>query len=87
MTGATGGEDEVICSSKGCRAAAAHLLVWNNPRLHTPDREKLWAACPDHRDTLGDFLNARGFLRRIDPYPAGTHAAGNPHDPDGVQSA
>ncbi len=61
--------DPVICSSKGCRAAAEHLLVWNNPKLHTPDREKVWSACAEHRDTLGEFLNVRGFLRRIDPLP------------------
>lgn len=60
---------EAICSAKGCRAAAAYLLVWNNPKLHTPDREKTWTACPEHRDHLADFLGRRGFLRRIDPLP------------------
>ena len=58
------------CSAKGCRATAVHVLVWNNPRIHTPDREKTWAACEEHRDTLGSFLNVRGFLRRIDRLPA-----------------
>ena len=61
----------VICSARGCRELAQHLLVWNNPRLHTPDREKTWAACPEHRDSLGGFLEVRGFLRRIDVLPPG----------------
>jgi hypothetical protein len=43
------------------------LLIWNNPRVHTPDREKTWIACAEHRDSLSDFLSARGFLRRTDP--------------------
>jgi hypothetical protein len=61
-------EDEApICSAKGCRQAAAHVLVWNNPRLHTPDREKTWVACEDHRQSLSSFLDLRGFLRRVDP--------------------
>lgn len=59
-------DEPAICSSKGCRAPAAHVLVWNNPRLHSPEREKTWAACDEHRDTLGAFLDVRGFLRRID---------------------
>ncbi len=52
-----------VCSAKGCRAPAAFDLQWNNPKIHTPDRRKHWVACPDHRDSLGAFLSARGFLR------------------------
>ncbi|HVE99546.1 MAG TPA: hypothetical protein VNA12_10260 [Mycobacteriales bacterium] len=63
------GADPAICSAKGCRERARHVLVWNNPRLHGPEREKTWAACGQHRDTLGGFLDVRGFLRRIDPLP------------------
>ncbi|MCA1710282.1 MAG: hypothetical protein LC789_01040 [Actinobacteria bacterium] len=59
-------EDEVICSSKGCRAPAVHVLVWNNPGLHTPDREKNWVACDEHLPALSQFLEVRGFLRRVD---------------------
>jgi hypothetical protein len=55
------------CSAKGCRADARFVLVWNNPRLHTADREKTWVACPEHRESLSGFLSARGFLRRVDP--------------------
>ena len=60
-------EDDVICSAKGCRSLAAYVLVWNNPSLHTPDREKTWVACDEHRESLSDFLDRRSFLRRVDP--------------------
>ncbi|ASW55866.1 hypothetical protein [Plantactinospora sp. KBS50] len=54
-----------ICSARGCRAAAGWALRWNNPRLHDPDRRKTWLACPEHRERLGEFLGARGFLREV----------------------
>ncbi len=60
-------DDTPVCSAKGCRAAARHLLVWNNPKLHTADREKTWVACDAHRQSLSQFLDLRGFLRRVDP--------------------
>ncbi|MFF3869711.1 hypothetical protein [Micromonospora sp. NPDC001898] len=56
-----------ICSARGCRAPAECALRWNNPRLHTADRRKTWLACADHRSSLGDFLDARGFLREVTP--------------------
>lgn len=56
-----------VCSARGCRAEAAWVLAWNNPRIHTPVRRKTWTACPDHRGSLGDFLAARGFLRDVVP--------------------
>jgi hypothetical protein len=34
---------------------------WRNPRIHTPDRVKVWLACGDHRSTLADYLATRGF--------------------------
>lgn len=58
--------DEAICSAKGCREAASYALVWNNPSLHTPEREKTWVACEEHRTSLSEFLDRRGFLRRVD---------------------
>jgi hypothetical protein len=60
-------DPEVICSAKGCRNAATYVLVWNNPSLHTPDREKTWVACEEHRASLSEFLDRRSFLRRVDP--------------------
>jgi hypothetical protein len=57
------GDAGLICSAKGCDAPASYELGWNNPKLHNPDRRKVWLACADHRDSLGAFLSARGFLR------------------------
>lgn len=60
------GED-ALCSAKGCTAAAVHELRWNNPRIHEPERRKVWLACEEHRVPLSDFLGARGFLREVAP--------------------
>ena len=57
------------CSAKGCQAPAVWALLWNNPKLHTPERRKIWLACETHRSTLGDFLGARGFLKEVVPHP------------------
>ncbi|MEO5710225.1 MAG: hypothetical protein ABIQ59_10435 [Nocardioidaceae bacterium] len=59
-----------ICSAKGCSSPAVWSLLWNNPKLHTPERRKSWLACDVHRSTLGDFLTARGFLRDVERLPA-----------------
>ena len=59
----------VTCSAKGCREAAGYALVWNNPKLHTPDREKVWTACEQHREPLSHHLALRSFLRRVEPLP------------------
>jgi hypothetical protein len=56
-----------VCSAKGCRAPARWALLWNNPKLHTPDRRKTWLACDEHREWLSTFLNVRGFLRDVTP--------------------
>ncbi|PWV54795.1 hypothetical protein [Nocardiopsis sp. L17-MgMaSL7] len=75
------------CSRRGCRAAAEWALVWNNPKLHTPDRRKVWVACDDHREYLANFLGLRGFLRETVPLAefldgdggdAGQHGADEP---------
>ena len=62
-------EDAPICSAKGCREPARYALVWNNPKVHTPDREKVWTACEAHREPLSHHLAVRSFLRRVDPLP------------------
>ena len=46
------------------------FVVWRNRRLHGPDREKRWLACAAHRGPLASFLDARGFLLRIEPMSA-----------------
>jgi hypothetical protein len=52
-----------VCSSKGCTEAARFAIVWNNPKIHTPERRKTWLACDEHEPTLRAFLDARGFYR------------------------
>ena len=57
-----------VCSAKGCGNPATWALLWNNPKIHTPDRLKVWLACDDHRRSLSDFLGARGFLKETAPH-------------------
>ena len=64
-----GGSMALTCSARGCQAEAVWSLLWNNPKIHTPDRRKDWLACEQHRETLGDFLHVRGFLREVRPAP------------------
>ncbi|TYL55836.1 acetone carboxylase [Nocardioides sp. BGMRC 2183] len=59
-----------VCSAKGCRAPAVWQLLWNNPKLHTPDRRKVWLACDEHRTSLETFLGARNFLKDTVPHTA-----------------
>ncbi len=53
------------CSAKGCSLPATWELGWNNPKIHTPDRRKVWLACDDHRESLSAFLSARNFLQDV----------------------
>ena len=60
------------CSAKGCTEPAAWDLLWNNPKLHTPERRKVWLACTAHKQSLAEFLTARRFLRDVVAHePAG----------------
>ena len=63
-------ESPAICLAKGCHAAATWAVVWNNPRLHPPDREKVWMACGEHKQPLADYLAVRSFLKRVEPLEA-----------------
>ena len=60
--------DPDYCSAKGCRADASWQLLWNNPRIHTPDRRKVWLACDEHKESLEGFLGARSFLIETVPH-------------------
>lgn len=60
--------EEPHCSRKGCDLPAQWTLVWNNPKVHTPERRKTWLACDRHREYLADFLDRRGFLRETVPF-------------------
>jgi len=67
--------EHLTCSAKSCAEPAEWALLWNNPRIHTPDRRKVWLACEEHREHLAGFLGARQFLRDVVP------AAEAPADP------
>ncbi|WP_328762323.1 MULTISPECIES: hypothetical protein [unclassified Streptomyces] len=60
-----GSAEAPACSAKGCRDAAVWVLVWNNPKLHAPERRKTWLACEEHREHLSQFLGVRGFLKDV----------------------
>lgn len=55
------GELPTRCSAAGCDAAAAWRVNWRNPRIHGPDRVKVWMACDEHRNALSEYLGSRGF--------------------------
>lgn len=66
-TGEVTTSEPLQCSAKGCRADARWALRWNNPKIHDPDRRKVWLACPEHQEHLNAFLSRRGFLRETVP--------------------
>lgn len=51
------------CSARGCTRTAEYALLWNNPKIHPPERRKTWLACAEHRATLTEHLSARGMFR------------------------
>ncbi|MBO3087360.1 hypothetical protein [Cellulomonas dongxiuzhuiae] len=72
MTAATPGPDatpdtvgELVCSARSCRAVPGWGVLWNNPKLHTPERRKVWLACDAHREHLSEYLRVRDFLRDV----------------------
>lgn len=64
--------EPLVCSAKGCTAAAEHRIEWNNPKIHTPERRKTWLACAEHEPSLRSFLSARDFYRETLPLDEGT---------------
>lgn len=52
-----------MCSRKACRSNAVWQLLWNNPKIHTPERRKIWLACNEHRAWLEDYLQTRGLWK------------------------
>ena len=61
--GAQPGPQTPECSRKGCRSEASWQVLWNNPKIHTPERRKIWLACDEHRVWLQDYLTQRMFWR------------------------
>ncbi|GAB3619703.1 hypothetical protein GCM10027417_09630 [Glutamicibacter endophyticus] len=68
--------EEVICSRKGCRNRAHVKLLWNNPKIHTPERRKVWLACPEHEQWLEDYLRQRLLYRDTEPLVTGEGTEG-----------
>ncbi len=64
---ATSGPPEAICSRKGCRNKATTRLLWNNPKIHAPDRRKTWLACDEHAAWLQDYLQGRSLWKETLP--------------------
>jgi hypothetical protein len=62
------GPDAPRCSRAGCRESANWNVQWRNPRIHGPDRVKVWLACDEHRDYLHDYLAARSFPVAVTPF-------------------
>ena len=58
---------EPVCRARGCGGEAAWGLLWNNPKIHTPVRRKVWLACAEHRTHLEDYLTTRGLLKGVVP--------------------
>jgi hypothetical protein len=59
--------DDLVCSARGCGTDATWGVLWNNPRLHTPVRRKVWLACDEHRGHLEEYLGVRGFWKSTVP--------------------
>jgi hypothetical protein len=55
------------CSSAGCTTDATWRVNWRNPRIHGPERVKVWLACDEHREHLGQYLATRGFPVVVTP--------------------
>lgn len=73
-TGQSGAPQAVegrLCSRKGCRADARVELLWNNPRIHTPERRKIWLACAEHAQWLENYLQERALWKETRPLGAG----------------
>ena len=65
--GSPGSAPPTTCSRAGCRESAVVAVNWRNPRIHSPDRVKVWLACDEHREYLRDYLAARDFPVRVTP--------------------
>lgn len=71
------GVPAATCSRAGCREAALWRVEWRNPKIHSPDRRKIWVACDEHRDYLRDYLAARDFPVAVWPLVPLTAAGGS----------
>ena len=49
------------CSRTACTEEPEWKVVWRNPRIHGPERQKLWLACEEHRQYFEAYLSQKGF--------------------------
>jgi hypothetical protein len=84
VIGDPGADDRSVarCSRAGCELRATYTVNWRNPKIHSPERVKVWHACDDHVEYLHDYLGARDFPVLV--APIGTEVT---FVPDGVTSA
>jgi hypothetical protein len=43
-------------------------INWRNPKLHAPDRVKVWVSCEEHRTFFLDYFLNRGFPVSVTPF-------------------
>jgi hypothetical protein len=49
------------CSRSGCLREPTWDVQWRNPKIHAPERVKVWLACEEHRDYFEAYLGQKGF--------------------------
>ena len=60
--------EQAQCSRAGCRQPATWNVNWRNPRIHGPERVKVWLACDEHREFLHEYLAGRDFPVVVTPF-------------------
>lgn len=77
-----------ICSRAGCTADAVWNVNWRNPKIHGPERVKVWLACDEHREYLSEYLSTRDFPVQVTPLAETVDrvadASGAPTSPGGA---
>lgn len=54
-------ENQTRCSRTACEDSPAWQIVWRNPKIHAPEREKIWLSCEEHKLFFEGYLGQRGF--------------------------
>lgn len=71
------GSTDARCSRAGCGQPATRTVNWRNPRIHGPERVKVWLACEEHVDYLRDYLASRDFPVIVTPLGETVEAVGS----------
>lgn len=77
MIGADG-PDTTRCSRAACHELAEWNVNWRNPRIHGPERVKVWLACDEHVEYLRDYLGNRDFPVVVTPFDVHLDVLPNP---------